>query len=446
MSHKTRHDTSFHHQESHKIQLLEDIKTNTNSINLNVDTLEVNTDTLETKIQSTNDKLDTFSGHSNNTTAMGDGSTQLRVLPLGYNQSAGQVRSLLCDSAGHQQIDVVSTALPTGGATSANQNIMITALQILDNVVDGNEAQVDVVTLPSLPTGSNTIGTVNLSATDNTVLDDIKTAVEKIDNCISGNEAQVDVVTLPSLPTGSNTIGTVNLSSTDNTVLDNIKTAVEKIDNCISGNEAQVDVVTLPSLPTGSNTIGTVNLSATDNTVLDNILTKLGEIDTAIDTLDAVQDNALTKLGEIDTAIDTIDPVLDASLVKQTAIDQKLGDIETAVQAVQGTMDVETLLSASVSAGSTGTSSVFTKKREQTHFTFAVVASSNGSYNAFVEASVDNTTYFSQNGGQSFNTGGNAENFQAVGTGQVPSTFKFYRIVIANNHSSGQTFTVKVCS
>ncbi len=397
MSHKTRHDTSFHHQESHKIQLLEDIKTNTNSINLNVDTLEVNTDTLETKIQSTNDKLDTFSGHSNNTTAMGDGSTQLRVLPLGYNQSAGQVRSLLCDSAGHQQIDVVSTALPTGGATSANQNIMITALQILDNVVDGNEAQVDVVTLPSLPTGSNTIGTVNLS-------------------------------------------------STDNTVLDNIKTAVEKIDNCISGNEAQVDVVTLPSLPTGSNTIGTVNLSATDNTVLDNILTKLGEIDTAIDTLDAVQDNALTKLGEIDTAIDTIDPVLDASLVKQTAIDQKLGDIETAVQAVQGTMDVETLLSASVSAGSTGTSSVFTKKREQTHFTFAVVASSNGSYNAFVEASVDNTTYFSQNGGQSFNTGGNAENFQAVGTGQVPSTFKFYRIVIANNHSSGQTFTVKVCS
>ena len=119
MSHKTRHDTSFHHQESHKISLLEDIKTNTNSINLNVDTLEVNTDTLETKIAETNTKLDTFSGESNNTTGIGDGSTQLRVVPLGYNQSAGQVRSLLVDSQGHLQTDVVSTALPTGAATEA---------------------------------------------------------------------------------------------------------------------------------------------------------------------------------------------------------------------------------------------------------------------------------------------------------------------------------------
>jgi hypothetical protein len=47
---------------------------------------------------------------------------------------------------------------------------------------------------------------------------------------------------------------TANLSATDNTVLDNIdtstaaiKTAVEIIDNAISGNEMQVDVITMPT-------------------------------------------------------------------------------------------------------------------------------------------------------------------------------------------------------
>ena len=40
--------------------------------------------------------------------------------------------------------------------------------------------QVDVITLPSLPTGSNTIGTVNLSATDNAVLDTIDTVLDNI--------------------------------------------------------------------------------------------------------------------------------------------------------------------------------------------------------------------------------------------------------------------------
>lgn len=54
--------------------------------------------------------------------------------------------------------------------------------------------------------------TANLSATDNAVLDDIatdtesiKTAVETLDNIVNGNEAQVDIV--GALPAGTNTIG-----------------------------------------------------------------------------------------------------------------------------------------------------------------------------------------------------------------------------------------------
>jgi len=109
-------------------------------------------------------------------------------------------------------------------------------------------------------------------------------------------------------------------------------------------------------------------------------------------------------------------------------------------------MTVATLHNATISASGNTTSNVFTKPREVDKFAFAVVASSNGSYNAFVEASVDNTTYFQLNGGQSFNSAGNAENFQEIGTSQVSSAFKFYRVRLVNNHSSGQGFVVKVCS
>ena len=49
----------------------------------------------------------------------------------------------LVDAAGHTQVDIVSSALPSGGATAANQTTMITALQLLDNAVDGNYLNVN---------------------------------------------------------------------------------------------------------------------------------------------------------------------------------------------------------------------------------------------------------------------------------------------------------------
>ena len=49
----------------------------------------------------------------------------------------------LVDAAGHTQVDIISSALPSGGATAANQTTMITALQLLDNAVDGNYLNVN---------------------------------------------------------------------------------------------------------------------------------------------------------------------------------------------------------------------------------------------------------------------------------------------------------------
>lgn len=55
--------------------------------------------------------------------------------------------------------------------------------------------------------------TANLSATDNAVLDAIQTAVEIIDNVVSGSEAQVDIVA--ALPAGTNEIGSVRSQTAD---------------------------------------------------------------------------------------------------------------------------------------------------------------------------------------------------------------------------------------
>ncbi len=92
---------------SHK-DLLTDIKGHLLAVKNNTSSLQLNTDTLEAKIQSTNDKLDSFSGHTNNTGAIGDGSTQLRTVGLGYDRANGKAVSFLVDSLGHQQVDLVS--------------------------------------------------------------------------------------------------------------------------------------------------------------------------------------------------------------------------------------------------------------------------------------------------------------------------------------------------
>lgn len=92
------------------------------------------------------------------------------------------------DSAGELQVDVLTSALPTGAATAANQSTSNTALaaiqaavEIIDNAISGSEIQADVLTLPALPAGTNNIG-------------------------------DVDVLTLPAIPTGDNSIGRVKLT------------------------------------------------------------------------------------------------------------------------------------------------------------------------------------------------------------------------------------------
>jgi len=112
---------------------------------------------------------------------------------------------------------------------AADTEAIKTAVEILDNAIAGTEMQVDVVT-SALPSGAATaanqstiIGHVDGIEGILTTIDadtgGILTAVQLIDNAISGNEMQVDVVTMPAI-TGT---VTANLSATDNAVLDQIE-------------------------------------------------------------------------------------------------------------------------------------------------------------------------------------------------------------------------------
>lgn len=113
-----------------------------------------------------------------------------------------------------------------------------TAVEILDNAISGTEMQVDVVS-SALPTG----------AASETTLDAIKTAVETLDNIVSGSEAQVDIVA--SLPAGTNAIG--KLAANDGVDIGNVD--VSSLPAELSGPGTPViDSYTSTSISASANT------------------------------------------------------------------------------------------------------------------------------------------------------------------------------------------------
>lgn len=135
--------------------------------------------------------------------------------------SGGTVNAWQVDGNGHGQIDVVSSALPSGAATAANQTTGNNLLTTIAGAVSGTEVQVDVLTC-ALPSGAATAAN---QTTGNTSLATIAGAV-------SGNEMQVDVLT-SALPSGAATAAN---QTTGNGFLSTIAGAV-------SGAEVQVDIV-----------------------------------------------------------------------------------------------------------------------------------------------------------------------------------------------------------
>jgi predicted RNA-binding protein associated with RNAse of E/G family len=113
-------------------------------------------------------------------------------------------------------VDVLSSALPAGAATSAKQDTQITAEQaiqaateIVDDWDESDRAKVNpIVGQAGITAGAGAVAAntprVTLASDDPAV-----TALQILDNVVSGSEAQVDVVA--PLPAGTNNIGDVDV-------------------------------------------------------------------------------------------------------------------------------------------------------------------------------------------------------------------------------------------
>ena len=179
-----------------------------------------------------------------------------QIIIGGYDGS--NVRAIKTDAAGELQVDISTSALPSGAATSALQTAGNNILTTIDadtgsiaGAISGTEMQVDVVA--SLPAGSNNIGDVDvlssalptgaatsaLQTTANGILTTIDADTGTLAGAVSGTEMQVDVIT-SALPSGA---ATSALQTTANGILTTIDADTGSLAGCVSGTEVQVDVV-----------------------------------------------------------------------------------------------------------------------------------------------------------------------------------------------------------
>lgn len=132
------------------------------------------------------------------------------------------------------------------------------AQRVVLNNSSGTEMGTSGSPLRTDPTGSTAqpvSGTVtaNLSATDNTVLDNIDADTSAIQTAVEAISTSTGAIADAAATAGSTGSLQAKLRLITSQ-LDSIKTAVETLDNVVSGSEAQVDIV--GALPAGTNAIG----------------------------------------------------------------------------------------------------------------------------------------------------------------------------------------------
>ena len=236
--------------DSHAV--LQQIAGNTESVNINTDTLEILQATTNTKIQTLDDRFHSFSGHTNNTLAIGDGSdqlrtvglgydrtnqkvrsilvdsggkqiidnptfdaligavnnsgaigdgsNQLRTVPLGYDRSNGKAVSFLVDAAGHQQLDVVSSALPTGASTATNQSTINTSigtgnttLSTMNTNIVANNSKLDTIDSVLDASLIKQTNLETLVTSSNTKLDTLDGSINVLEACVGSNKVNVNI-------------------------------------------------------------------------------------------------------------------------------------------------------------------------------------------------------------------------------------------------------------
>ena len=234
-----------------------------------------------------------------NSEASNGGSLPSSVLVVaGYD--GANVRAIKTDSTGEVAVDVSSSALPSGAATSALQtagNNLLTTIDAdtssLAGAISGTEMQVDIVA--SLPAGTNNIGDV-----------DIASALPAGTN----NIGDVDIAS--ALPAGTNSIGTVILGAGT--------AAIGKLSANSGVDIGDVDVTSLPSLPAGTNSIGTVILGA-GTAAIGKLVANDGVDIGDVDVTSIVPGTGATNLGKaIQSAQGTTDTGVPALVVRNDTL------------------------------------------------------------------------------------------------------------------------------
>ena len=199
----------------------------------------------------------------------------------------------LVDAAGHVQVDIISSALPSGGATAANQSTIIGHVDGIETLITSTNSKIDTfdAVLDNILTKNTEIDAVLDTIKVDT--EAIETAVELLDNAISGSEMQVDIV--GSLPAGSAAIGKLAANSGVD-IGDEDITSIAAGDN----NIGNVDIV---SLPASTNTIEVVGDAAENANASGNPVLIGGRYDAS-----GTNDGGLRTLGTTDVGALALDP------------------------------------------------------------------------------------------------------------------------------------------
>lgn len=150
----------------------------------------------------------------------------------GYDGSNTQ--ALATDASGVLQVDVANEPAVTvsGVSTAAKQDTTITRLTEIEEAVDGVET---------------------LLGTSNTNTGAAVTALQLLDNAVSGNELQVDVVA--ALPAGTNNIGDVDVLT-----LPALASGTNAIGKLAANSGVDIGDVDVTSISAGTNKIGDVGV------------------------------------------------------------------------------------------------------------------------------------------------------------------------------------------
>ena len=202
-----------------------DIELHTGDISLSVDGLEGLIGTTNSKLQSDLD----FAGQPN---SIGDASNMKRVMNYGHDSAAGQQRPLKIDADGHLQVDCLSSALPSGGATEAKQDDGITHLATIAGDTTSLDSKVTlcntgsvIIAASALPSGAATESTLASLLSSSQIISEDFTA------CDTG----AVVVSTSALPSGA---ATAAHQATQNTALSEIEGAVENLELTVGTNAA----------------------------------------------------------------------------------------------------------------------------------------------------------------------------------------------------------------